>query len=111
MTEVIYLIGSQIRKLRKNHHLTQQQLAEHLHISPSSVGMWEQERRDPDTDMLLKIADFFDVTVDYLLGRETTTSTQQTLIAETIQKIESLNLLTESINQLAEQLKETLPKE
>jgi len=105
------MLGKQLKKLRTQKGLTQKQLGEYLHISKSSVGMWESEQRDPDTDMLLTLADFYGVTVDYLLGRETTTSTQQILIAETIWKIESLNLLTESINQLAEQLKETLPKE
>ncbi len=105
------MLGEQIKKLRKQKGLTQQQLADFLHVSSSSVGMWEHELRDPDTDMLLQLADLFNVTVDYLLGREQTTSTQQKLIHETIQKIETLNELTESINQLAQQLKETLPKD
>ncbi|MBE6877258.1 MAG: helix-turn-helix transcriptional regulator [Ruminococcus sp.] len=102
------MLGDQL--LRNQKGITQKELADYLHISKSSVGMWEHGQRDPDTAMLLKIADFYEVTVDYLLGRESTTSTQQALIAETIRKIESLNELTASINYLAEQLKETLPK-
>ena len=102
------MLGDQL--LRNQKGITQKELADYLHISKSSVGMWEHGQRDPDTAMLLKIADFYEVTVDYLLGRESTTSTQQALIAETIRKIESLNELTASINCLAEKLKETLQK-
>ncbi len=104
------MLGEQLKKLRTQKGLTQKELADYLHISKSSVGMWELDQRDPDTSMLLKLADFYGVTVDYLLGRETTTNTQQGMIAETIQKIETLSQLTASINQLAKQLKETLPE-
>lgn len=104
------MLGKQLKKLRKQKGITQKQLADYLHISKSSVGMWEHGQRDPDTAMLMKIADFYGVTVDYLLGRETVSGTQEVLIAETIRKIESLNELTASINCLAEKLKETLPK-
>ena len=62
--------------------------------------MWELGQRDPDTAMLLKLADFYGVTVDYLLGRELTTSTQQALISETIRQIESLNQLKEQLQNM-----------
>lgn len=97
-------MGEKIRKLRKEKGLRQQDIADFLHVSASTVGMWEHGRRDPDTDILSKIADYFDVTVDYLLGRENTISTQQALIKETIQQIETLN-------QLKERLKDMLPPE
>lgn len=94
------MLGEQIKKLRIQKGLTQQQLAEVLHISTSSVGMWEQGRREPDATMLIQIADFYGVTVDYLLGREKLSDTQKALIAETIQQLESLNELKEKLKSM-----------
>lgn len=87
---MIYLLGKQIKKLRCQKGFTQQQLADYLHISPSAVGMWEKNRNEPDIETLKKLADFFDVTVDYLIGRETITPTQDKTIRDTIQKLEEI---------------------
>ena len=59
-----------LKELRQKKHLTQLELSKALQISASSIGMYEQGRREPDNETLAKIADFFDVTIDYLLGRE-----------------------------------------
>ncbi|WP_297520451.1 helix-turn-helix domain-containing protein [uncultured Clostridium sp.] len=58
-----------IKNLRESKSLSQKELGDIFKISASTIGMWEQNRRNPDKDMLVKIADYFDVTVDYLLGR------------------------------------------
>lgn len=63
------MLGDRIKKLRENKELSQKQLADMLSVGPSTISMWEQGRRAPDNEMLSKIADFFDVTTDYLLGR------------------------------------------
>ena len=60
------MLGEKIRKLRGN-NMTQRELAKRLGISPSAVGMYEQNRREPDLETLKKIADLFDVTLDSLL--------------------------------------------
>ena len=57
--------------LRKQHHISQQQLADALGISRSALGFYEQDRISPSVDTLLAIADYFGVSVDYLLGHET----------------------------------------
>ncbi|WP_408954766.1 helix-turn-helix domain-containing protein [Natroniella sp. ANB-PHB2] len=62
-------IGSRLKELRKDKKITQEQLANKLGITRGSVGLYEQGKRSPDNEMLSKIADFFDVSVDYLLGR------------------------------------------
>ena len=59
-----------LKELRKNRKMTQADLSKALSISPSSVGMWEQGRREPDLDNLNRIADLFNVSTDYLLGRK-----------------------------------------
>lgn len=59
-----------LKQLRDREGITQAELSRKLKISPSTVGMWEQGRREPDCEMLKRIARFFKVTTDYLLGNE-----------------------------------------
>lgn len=55
---------------RKNLGLTQSELAEQLDIPTNTYGNWERGHAEPSAEMLVKLADFFGVTTDYLLGRE-----------------------------------------
>ena len=64
-------IGERIAQLRKNRSMSQFQLAKTLNIATSTLGMYETNKRKPNMEMLEKIADFFGVSIDYLLGRET----------------------------------------
>lgn len=58
-----------LKELRKERKISQQKLADHLDVARSTVAMWEVGPNQPDSEMLLRIADYFDVTIDYLLGR------------------------------------------
>lgn len=58
-----------LKMLREKKQLTQAQLGSLTNISPSAIGMYEQGRREANHETLLKLANFFDVTIDYLLGR------------------------------------------
>ena len=69
---------NKLRTLRKDRGLTQSELGKALGVSPSTIGMYEQGRREPDKDALLAIANFFNVTTDYLLGNDTPASNPQT---------------------------------
>ena len=60
------------KALRGRKNITQAELAAVLEVSPAAVGLWEQGRRQPDSDMLVKIANFFGVSTDYLLGNNAT---------------------------------------
>lgn len=62
------MICEKIRKLRTQKNLTQTQLAKMLDVSPSSIGMYEQGRREPDNALLIKMSRVFEVSVDELLG-------------------------------------------
>lgn len=64
-----------LRELRKEKRLTQTQVGNYLGITVSAYGNYELGQREPSIDMLLKLADYFGVTVDYLLGRDTNTVT------------------------------------
>ena len=61
--------SSRLRGLRKAKELTQQQLAKYVGISKSSINMYERGEREPGLVMLETIADFFNVDLDYLLGK------------------------------------------
>ena len=58
-----------LKELRKQAGLNQSELADKLGISTSAIGMYEQGRRDPDTQILIKIANIFNVSLDYLVGK------------------------------------------
>ncbi|WP_144456885.1 helix-turn-helix domain-containing protein [Bacillus pumilus] len=66
---MIYLFGKRITTLRKKAGLTQEELAKKLNVTRSALSQYELGTREPNYDLLLKIADFFEVTVDYLIGR------------------------------------------
>lgn len=59
-----------LKELREARNLSQYSFAKHFGISQSTVGNWESGIRQPKTDVLERIAEFFNVSVDYLLGRE-----------------------------------------
>ena len=62
------MIGDKLKELRLKKGLKQSELASMLGLSASAVGLYEQNRRNPDSEILLKYADIFDVSVDYILG-------------------------------------------
>ncbi|MGN0470673.1 MAG: helix-turn-helix domain-containing protein [Acutalibacteraceae bacterium] len=62
-------IATKIKELRKRAGMTQSELASKLGISPSAVGMYEQGRREPDSETMLKLCSIFDTTSDFLLGK------------------------------------------
>lgn len=63
--------GERLRELRKDKKLSQRELGEIFGLSESTIGMYERGQRFPDFDILVKFADFFDTTTDYLLtGRK-----------------------------------------
>lgn len=58
-----------LKELREHQQLTQSQLASRLNIGRASVSNYENGDRVPDADVVVKLADFFGVSADYLLGR------------------------------------------
>lgn len=61
-----------LKELRENKKLTQSQLGEQIGAKKSAISLWESGKRQPDQDTLIRLAALFGVSVDYLLGRETT---------------------------------------
>ena len=64
------MLGEKIKLLRKQKNISQDDFAKMMGYSRSLIANWERDLRDPDTAALVKMADFFNVSVDYLLSRE-----------------------------------------
>ena len=61
------MLGKRIAEIRLKQGWSQAELAKRLHISPSTVGMYEQGRREPSIDALTAMSEAFGVTIDYLI--------------------------------------------
>lgn len=63
-------LGKRIAELRRQRGLTQDQLAEAMNVSPQAVSKWENDLSCPDITMLPGLADYFHVTIDFLMRGE-----------------------------------------
>ena len=61
-----------ISELRKIRHLSQKEFGTLFQVSQNTVSQWERGHRGMDPEMIIKIAEHFGITTDYLLGREIT---------------------------------------
>lgn len=75
-----------LKELRENIGLSQYTFAEKFGVSQSTVGNWEAGKREPNFATMQRIADFFGVTVDYLLGRDETKKEKASVITEKDEK-------------------------
>ena len=62
-------VGSRLKALRLSKNLTQEKFANIFYLNKSSISKYEKDKNLPENQLLIKIADFFDVSVDYLLCR------------------------------------------
>lgn len=63
------MFGDRLKELREDANMTQEQLAEKLNINKSSISSYETNSKMPSVDKLVKIADIFKVSLDYLTCR------------------------------------------
>lgn len=63
------ILGTRLKELRLKNDKLQKDIANYLNISDVAYGYYEKGERQPNPDMLLKLAEYFNVTTDYLLGR------------------------------------------
>lgn len=64
------IIGQRIKELRLEKNLTQHQLAQVCNMTQDTISLWERGLRAPSAELLLLLADYFNVTTDFLLGRQ-----------------------------------------
>lgn len=63
-------IVENIKQLMKAENLTQMQLATKIHVGQSTISEWLTNKNEPSIESLWKLADYFDVSVDFLIGRK-----------------------------------------
>lgn len=60
--------GKRLKQLRSNKKMNQDELASIMSISKSSIGMYERNEREPSFDLVKRFAEYFDVSIDYLIN-------------------------------------------
>lgn len=76
------MFNLRLKNLREDKGISQYALAAELHMSQSTIGNWEAGSRLPDPKTMSLLADYFDVSVDYLLGRTDTRKETSAAIGE-----------------------------
>lgn len=104
------ILGSRLKQLRIEKGKTQKEMAKDLGTTDVSIGRYEAGAREPKTDILNALADYFDVTTDYLLGRIDKRNTTEkcfknvnSISAYRMSKIEKLS--DEALDQLDDYIK------
>ena len=62
--------GQRITRLRKEKGLTQNDIAERVNVTSQAVSKWENDQATPDIDILVKLSEIYDISLDELLGKE-----------------------------------------
>ncbi|WP_052253434.1 helix-turn-helix domain-containing protein [Staphylococcus shinii] len=102
-------LGYRLRQLRKQEKLTMEELADELNkmfpnedksnsFGKGTISKWENNRVDPAVSSIAKVAKFFDVTLDYLLGIEDTNTKQSVIEVPVVKTIEDITNINETSN-------------
>lgn len=62
--------GERLKELRIEKGLSLKKLADAVGLTPAGINYWEQNKRVPNLDAVIALADFFNVSLDYIAGRE-----------------------------------------
>lgn len=81
------MLGETIVTLRKKQNLSQQELADRLHVVRQTISKWEKNLSVPDADALVRLADALDVTVPQLLGEPVAETAQPSDVAAALSRI------------------------
>lgn len=93
-------IGVKIKELRIKNNMTQQDLAQVVGLTATGISYWESGKAKPDTLMINKLADYFNVSIDFLYGKNDLDSE--------LNKDEELNILFRKATQLEKGKKDKL---
>lgn len=69
-----------LRNLRIEKNLTGEQLANAIGVKKTTISTWENGKAFPEIGTLIKLANYFDVSIDYILGRNNATSNDKTIL-------------------------------
>lgn len=76
------MLKERLKKLRKEKGLSQYEVARRLDLSRGQLANYEQGTREPDYETLAKLADFYECSTDYLLGREELSQDEKDLLTD-----------------------------
>ena len=76
-----------LRELRKQKGLTMKQLGDLVGLAESTISLYETGKRQPDQDTMVFFADFFGISIDYLLGREEETEQASTQAVDRLKRV------------------------
>lgn len=102
------MFSTRLTQLRNERGLTRKEIAEKLNIDQTTYGKYELSKRQPDYQMLEKLASFFGVSIDYLLGRSHERNPDISYLNETLPS-ETRSLI-EEVLELNEEQKEIIRK-
>lgn len=88
-----------LQELRENRLISRKDLAIALNITVSALGMYERGQREPNMDMLIKIADYFNVSTDFLIGR-TFSNNETKFILEALELKKRIDMLPKEYHDL-----------
>ena len=94
------MLRERIRSLRNNRGISQVELAEALHVTKQSVSNWENNNIQPSIEVLVKIARYFSVRADYLLGFDDRDYIEITGLSE--KELDHIRLIIEDIRKKKE---------
>ena len=80
-------MGEFLKHLRKDKGLTQEQLAEHFYVSSRTVSRWETGSNMPDVEMLIELADFYDVDLREIIDGERKSENMDNEMKDTLKKV------------------------
>ncbi len=63
------IFGERLKELRIDKKITQKQLAQFLRVTGNTVYAWENDKQEPSMTMILKLSEYFCVSLDYLFGK------------------------------------------
>jgi putative transcriptional regulator len=84
------MFSENLKNFRRQKGLTQEELAERLHVVRQTISKWEKGLSVPDADLLIRVAEIFETSVDTLLGETVELPDDKNVVA---QKLEQLNAL------------------
>lgn len=101
------IIGERLKKLRLGNCLRQDQVARLVRVERSAVSLWENGLRQPSYQTLVRLADVYGVTTDFLLGRDTNklldlsglSAIEETMITQLVATMAAKNKKLEEIEQ------------
>lgn len=86
-------LGERLQQLRKDRDLSQKEIAAHLKFTVSTISNYEQDVHAPDLETLRKLADYYDVSADYLLGRTQYCYSLETLHSKLTPQYSTMHLI------------------